>query len=79
MDEKIDLERHIRFKCDSSWPFLLCVIGTELPMEAFPGIGNDMNKAQNLDKGYSIKIRSMMHSNLLRSQKKMKNAYFQSD
>lgn len=79
MDEKIDLERHIRVKCDSNWPFLLCVIGTELPMEAFPGMGNDMNKAQNLDKSYSIKIRFMMHSHLLRSQKKMKNAYFQSD
>ena len=62
-------------KCDSSWPFLLCILGTELPMEAFPGMGNDMNKAQNLDKGYSIKIRFMMHSHLLREIREENEEY----
>ena len=64
--KKKDLERHIRVKCDSSWPFFPCRVGTESPIEAFPGMGNGMNKAQNLDKSYSIKIRLMMHSHLLR-------------
>ena len=44
-------------------------------MEAFPGVGNDMNKAQNLDKGYSIKIRFMMHSHLLREIREENEEY----